>query len=97
MGRVKINHAVVFGMALFAAGCTGKPPKEPNEYLIALKGVSEEQMTPCGGLGEAPENQVGNLLQDFNDLSAACAPCRARHNSLVEYLRPLIEKAKADK
>lgn len=96
MARRTYAHAVVLGLALFGAGCTHQSTApEVNEYQIALKQIPEEYLKQCESLGPPPENQVGNLLQDFNDLSAVSAPCRALHNELVQYLTPLIQKAKA--
>lgn len=97
MARVSIRHAVVLGLALFGAACTTDPALEPNEYVIALKGVTDDHLAPCEGLGEAPENQVGGLLTDYNNLAGVAGTCRARHNSLADYIRPLVEKARQTK
>lgn len=44
-----------------------------------------------------PENSIGNLLTDYNNISAARAICVTRHNSLVDYLKPIVEKERARK
>ena len=83
-------------LALLLAGCGAhQAPVEPNEYQIALKQVKDEWLKDCEGLGDRPGNATGDLLQDFADAAALGGECRARHNSAVQYLRPLVEKAKS--
>lgn len=94
MAQSPYRYAVVLGLALFGGGCTPHRAPEPNEFQIGLAQIKDEMTKDCEALGAPPGNQVGNLLQDYNDLTAIAAPCRERHNALVYYLRPLIEKAK---
>lgn len=96
MAKSPYTCAVMLGLAIFATGCTNKSPKEPNEYQIALKQVSTEWTTPCPVLGAAPENSVGALLSDYSALAEVQAICAARHSALINYLAPLVQKAKAE-
>lgn len=95
MGRRTITYALAV-FALPMVGCTTKPVPVPNEYEVAIKSLDKAWLAECRGLGDRPDGQVGSLLQDFTDLSAVAAPCRADHNALVKYLAPLIEKAAAE-
>ncbi len=90
------SRTTAVSLALLLAGCgTHQAPAEPNEYQIALKQVKEEWMKDCQGLGDRPGNATGDLLQDFADAAALAGECKARHNSAMQYLRPVVEKAKA--
>lgn len=87
--------ALLTFIAVSLTGCGGQPVQPPNEYRIALAQLNTSWLDVCRGLGDIPDRAVGTLLQDFVDLSGVAAPCRADHNALVEYLTPLIEKARA--
>ncbi|ALT58018.1 hypothetical protein FDG94_gp025 [Pseudomonas phage SM1] len=87
--------AVVFGMALFAAGCSNKQPQEPNEYQIALKSIPDDLLRQGPVLGPPPGNSVGDLLDDYNDAVSVGSQCTARHAALIRLLAPLVQKAKA--
>lgn len=64
-----------------------------SETEIAVAAIKAEWLKPCEGLlTPTPENAVGNLLQDYADMAAALAECRARQNDLVEYLSPVVKK-----
>lgn len=99
MGSCQKPHALmsVLFIALSLAGCGSKPVPPPNEYRIALQELDSAWLTECLGLGDIPDRRVGTLLQDFTDLVSVAAPCRADHNALVQYLKPLVEKAKSGK
>jgi len=84
--------AVLVCFALMGASC--QPQKSTDEFRIALRQLKEEQIQKCTGLGEAPENSTGDLLQDYADLAQVAATCKIRHNTLIDYLKPLVEKAK---
>lgn len=94
MGRQQ--KAIPVALALLLSGCfgSGTNPTAPNEFQIGLREVKDEYLKSCDGLGDRPGSGVGDLLQDFNDASALGGLCRSRHEALVEYLRPLVEKAK---
>lgn len=97
MGSRTKTYAVI-ALAIVAAsvvGCDRHRVQPPNEYRIALQELDTAWLAECRGLGDLPDRAVGTLLQDFVDLSGVAAPCRADHNALVEYLKPLVEKAKA--
>jgi len=90
-------YALILLLAL--TGCAGRATEvtPPNEYEVALQELDTQLIKRCQGLGDLPDTAVGSLLQDFVNLSAVATPCRANHNALVDYLTPLIEKAKARK
>jgi hypothetical protein len=97
MGSCQKPYALI-GLLLIAlslTGCPFNPVKPANEYQIALQELDVSWLDECRGLGDVSDRKVGTLLQDFTDLSGVAAPCRLNHNALVEYLRPIIEKAKA--
>lgn len=78
------------------AGCAqvpGQPAGDP-EVGVGLRYIKDEWLAPCDGPGEAPENSVGNLLQDMADIATLGSTCRERHRSLVEYLAPLVKKSR---
>lgn len=67
--------------------------KVKTETELAVSSIKLEWLKKCDGLeGPMPENSIGALLQDNALLSAAFAVCIARHNSFVEYMRPIVEK-----
>lgn len=96
MGRISQLVTLVFAALL--AGCAGDPPKAKSEPLpeviIALKELNEERLRLCPKLGERPGDATGDLLQDFTAVASIGAECQRRQKSLVEYIRPLVEKAK---
>ena len=93
MGSRQKTYAVAF--ALLLAGCSTKAPEPVNEHALALANVDAAWLAECQGLGDKPDRAVGTLLQDFVDLTKVAVPCREDHNALVQYLKPLIDKAKA--
>ena len=84
---------------LVLTGCVHTKPKpEPAptpEVIIALKEMNKEWLKYCEGLGDRPGSATGDLLQDFNDAASLGGACKARQKALVDYLTPLVEKAKA--
>lgn len=97
MGSSQKSYALmgllIIGLSL--AGCQSRPVQPADEYKLALQELNAAWLAECQGLGDLPDRKVGTLLQDFTDLSAVATPCRADHNALVRYLKPIIEKAKA--
>lgn len=84
-------------IAFMLAGCQStkilNAIKMKSETEIAVSSIKLEWLKKCDGLeGPMPENQIGALLQDNALLSAALAVCIARHNSFVEYMKPIVEK-----
>lgn len=94
-----IALAFLLAAFLLLAGCFGREVKEPvaePELIVALKSTKAEWLKPCNGMPpELPANQTGNLLEDFNTATALGAECKLRHSNLVEYIAPLVERAKA--
>ena len=89
-------------IALLLGGCFHKPvkPSEPvrakSETELAVAAIDREWLKKCEGLsGQMPDNQVGALLQDYVDVATPLAECMKRHNSLVDYLDPVIKKERA--
>lgn len=87
-------------MMLALVGCPATirtvPKVTKSETEIATEQIKAEWLKPCDELAaQSPENQTGNLLLDYVDLSSIAAVCKARHNSLVEYLAPVVLKEKA--
>lgn len=80
------------------AGCglfrkkTEAPYQPKSETELAIGQIKAEMMKRCEGVGPTPQNSVGGLLQDHADISAVAAECITRHNSLVDYLEPIVKK-----
>ena len=93
-----IATAFLLAAFLLLAGCFGREAAEPvaeAELIVALKNTKAEWLKPCDGMPpELPENQTGNLLEDFNTATSLGAECKLRHSNLVDYIAPLIERAK---
>lgn len=69
-----------------------------SESELALEQVKAEWLVKCRGLeSPMPENDIGKLLADYNDLAGVSATCMERHNSFVDYIGPVILKEKARK
>lgn len=86
-------------LSLFAlAGCRKDvvQPTLPNEYKEGLKYVKAGWLEDCPSLGSLPGHTAGDLLQDLADIAVLASECRERHRSFVEYMRPLVEKAKKE-
>lgn len=86
---------MAFVMCGLLSGCmhTDKLIRTKSETELAVAAVNTEWLKPCEGLaGDTPDNEVGNLLQDYADLAAAYAACDARHKSLSDYLGPIVKK-----
>lgn len=105
MAKSSLSRRIALGCALavtaLLAGCPW--PLQPQakittrtETELAVIEVKDEWLKPCAGLAPAmPENNTGNLLLDYNDLSGVAATCIARHNSFIEYMAPVVAKEKA--
>lgn len=98
MGRIT-QFATATAVALLLAGCAGDPaapvPGEVPEIVIALKEINDVWLQDCPEIGDRPGGAVGDLLQDFSEVAQAGAICQTRHRNLRDYVRPLVEKAKA--
>jgi hypothetical protein len=92
-----------FAIILMLAACRTTPKVEdPIRTKSATElGVAEiklEWLIPCKGLETPqPENEIGALLQDYADLAKVAAECALRHNSLLEYLGPIVKKERGGK
>lgn len=105
MAKSSLSRRLALGFALaVTALLSGCPwPLQPEarittrtETELAVIEVKDAWLTQCAGLDPTmPENNTGNLLLDYNNLSGVAAECIARHNSLVEYLAPVVAKEKA--
>lgn len=97
MVKISQSYVPLILLVLFVlatlAGC-GSQAVTPNEYMIALAQVDDEHLRLCGGLPAMPEGKVYGLHQDFNILATISAQCRTRHNNTVEYLLPVVIKAR---
>lgn len=83
------------------AGCKASPPPQqlPSQALsdveIGLREMNREFLVKCGRLDTPmPENEFGALLKDYGVVAAYAAACRKKQNQLVDYLLPLVNKAK---
>lgn len=93
------SRTQAISLVLLLAGCGHQPVSEPAgqpESVIALKGIKAEWLKPCEGLGDLTDHKVGDLLQDFTNAASLGATCQARHNSLIDYLGPLIQRLQHD-
>lgn len=63
---------------------------------LAVAAIRDDWLKKCEGLppGPPPENNVGGLLEDYNQVAAVAATCMALQHSLVDYLAPLVAKEK---
>lgn len=84
---------------LLVSGCATKvispdlPTKRPVELGVAE--IRGEWMQPCEGLDpNTPMNNVGDVLKDGINSLALLAECREKHNSLVDYLKPLVNESR---
>lgn len=90
-------RAIPIVLSLLLAGCGGTRPPEvsgENEVVVGLKSIPAGWLEKCKGLGERPGDATGDLLEDFNAATTLGGVCQQRHGTLVDYLVPLIEKAK---
>lgn len=86
-------------ITLMLTGC-GWPPKKPeppvqtkSQTELAVQEIKGEWLKTCDGLAEVPPgNSTGNLLLDYTDAVALLGICLARHNSLIEYLAPVVAR-----
>lgn len=110
MEKSTCSLAVAFRAACIAmilgalSGCFASFRQPPavvvtkSETEIAVEAIKDEWLVACPGVtGPMPTNTTGNLLQDYNNVAAAGGECMARHNNLVDYLRPFVAKEKARK
>jgi hypothetical protein len=69
--------------------------KTKTELETAIENVKDEWLKPCEPLQPLPENPtVGALLDDAAGALLDAAMCAARHNSLVDYITPIVRKQK---
>lgn len=94
------------GVILFAlllclvaiTGCAAKPVaptvklKTPLE--TAIEQIKDEWLLPCTTIPVSSTNTVGNLLDEAASSLLLAAECPARHNTLVDYLAPVVRKQK---
>lgn len=88
---------LVFG-TLSLVGCTSAPKgatvKTRTEAEIAIAEVREEWLKKCEFVVTERGNSIGELLKDYTDAAAALAECTARHNDFVDYIGPIVRKAR---
>lgn len=94
-----VRHLALISMMLILAACGEKivvPQESADSCSIALSRISSDTLQPIAALdAQAPDNAVGGLLEDYVTVAAYASSCRVRYNGLVEYLRPVVEDAKA--
>lgn len=95
MGRSQ--KAVSLALLLALSGCGTAPVLEVDENREALKNVRDSWLVECTGVGSEarPGDATGDLLEDFSNAAKFGGICQERHRSLVEYLRPLVERARS--
>jgi hypothetical protein len=83
-------------LTLGTAGCThvvkGQDTGTRNELEVALRNIPATQLTHCDTTLREPDNSVGSLLSDYNAVTTKGAACATKHNGLVDYLQPLLDK-----
>jgi hypothetical protein len=97
-GCARIGSCAI--IAALTVGCRTAPvqPQQQirvkSETELAVAAIDREWLKRCEYLrGPMPENEVGALLQEHAAVTLpALAECMKRHNSLVEYLIPVVEK-----
>lgn len=95
--------AVIVAVTLTLGGCSWLWRKEADaprlpvktETETAVSAIKDEMLLKCEGFGPERDNSIGNLAQDFADAAAGWATCISRHNGLVDYLKPIVDKEKA--
>lgn len=92
----------VFSAAIILAlsGCSwtlgSSAVRTKSETEIAVSEIKLEWLKRCEGLaGPMPDNQTGNLLQDYADLASALAVCQERHKAIADYIEPVVKKERA--
>lgn len=56
-----------------------------------MREIKAEWLRRCEvGTGKTPDNDIGNLLDDYSVIGEELARCGASHNSLVDYLSPYV-------
>lgn len=112
MARSTRTHGRLAAVAICAiltsllTGCPGTIPREPEAPPLKLRSqteidvgaVKDEWLKKCDGLSvdSRPQNKAGALALDYTALVGVAAPCRVRHNALVEYLKPIVERERAN-
>ena len=94
--RCIVSAAIILSLT----GCFGTfgkaAVKTKSETEIAVAEIKAEWLKRCEGLaGTMPENQTGNLLQDYADMASAFAQCIERHKALADYIEPVMKKERA--
>lgn len=95
-----------FAAALMCMGLAGCPlatiPEAPPpvyvqaEETVALAAITDEQLRKCEGINTPmPSNNIGALLADNIAISGVAETCIARQHKLVDYVAPLVQKARA--
>ena len=85
------------------SGCALLPEKPmpvirtKSSTELGIEALSSEWLRPCFGITATRGNDVGNLLDDFNDAAGALSICMERHNRLVEYLQPIVNQERSAK
>lgn len=99
IARITCFFTLSLTMTLVGCGTIagGGTVRMKSETELAVSEISEQWLTKCEGVtSPAPDNQVGLLLQDYNDLAVALANCMTRNNGLVDYLKPLVKKERGN-
>lgn len=93
-----LTAAIAAIIALSGCGSRPKVAQIPvkSETELAVENVKSEWLIKCEGVqGPAPQNNVGNLLEDYNRVVTALALCMARQHETVDYLEPVVKKERA--
>lgn len=94
-----IARTLGFCASVALASCATTQPQAPiaakAPETIALEQIPDDLVQACAGPKlEEPPNTVGDLLDDVIYAYILYAECAARNSALVNYLRPIVERAK---
>ncbi len=94
----RVRAGIILAASLALSGCfatTDSSYHPKSETEVAIGQINNEMLKRCEGVGAAPQNTVGSIVQDGVDIAAVAATCITRHNNLVDYLAPIVAKEKA--
>lgn len=98
-GRARGLRCLISVIAVMMSACETAPPRvvTKTETEIAVAAVKDEWLKECEGLVGVPSNSIENLLVDYTDLSSVAAICFARQRDFVQYMAPIVKKAREEK